>query len=190
MDPHGRCVPCLCRKNSHLVSPELALSVACRASCAALAIGFIEQLRVFQSLFGEAGPSSPAVARAMGSTPIPGLLLERTQRWVRYVILVGACASTLVTVLGPYPPLGRIALVVTFGCVVVIRIRRVTGGDGAEQMATLTLFAAGVALLPGLDPDIVILAVWFLGGQSILSYATAGIAKAVAPSGQMATPFR
>lgn len=162
-----------------MVSPELALSVACRASCVAIGIGFLEQLAVFECLFGSRGPASPTVTRAMGIAAFPRLLLGRD---LRYVIAVGAVASMLGAVLGPYPPLGRSALATVLFCIVVIRLRRITGGDGAEQMATLMLLAACIALLPGLNHKIVTLAVWFIGGQSLLSYATAGIAKAISPT--------
>src|SRR5262245_57802935 len=56
------------------------------------------------------------------------------------------------------------------------------GGDGAEQMATLTLFACSVAVLPGLNHTATTFAVWFIAGQSILSYVTAGIAKVISPT--------
>jgi hypothetical protein len=181
MARHGRCGRCLCRENSHLLSPELAFSVACRASCAALVVGFLEQFKVFDSLYGTAGPSSPAVGRAMASMHFPAFLVGSNQAYLRGVILLGACAGTVVAVLGPYYGVGQVALAVTFGCVVVIRVRRITGGDGAEQMAILTLFAAIVTILPGLDHGMVVFSVWFLGGQTVLSYATAGIAKALAP---------
>lgn len=162
-----------------MVSPELALSVTCRASCAAIGIGFLEQLVVFERLFGPQGPSSPTVTRAMGIAAFPHLLLGKA---LRYVIVVGGVASILAAILGPYPPVGRSALAIVLLCVVVTRLRRVTGGDGAEQMATLTLLAGCVALLPGLDHTMVTFAVWFVGGQSLLSYATAGIAKAISPT--------
>jgi len=56
------------------------------------------------------------------------------------------------------------------------------GTDGAEQMATLVLFAIFIAVLPSLSKTAITLAVWFIGSQSILSYATAGIAKAISPT--------
>src|SRR5690349_11888015 len=110
MARHGRCGQCSCRENSHLISPELAFSVACRASCAALAVGFLEQFKVFHSLYGNAGPSSPAVGRAMASMDFPGFLAGSNQAYLRGVILLGACAGTVVAVLGPYQGMGQVAL--------------------------------------------------------------------------------
>jgi hypothetical protein len=162
-----------------LVSAELALSVACRGSCAAIGVGFLEQLVVFERLFGPRGPASTAVSRAVVGVTFPRLLTGTGLRWV---LIVGSAASVLGAVVGPYPPLGRFALATVLTCVVIVRVRRVTGGDGAEQMATLTLLAACVALLPNAEHATVTLAVWFIGGQSLLSYATAGIAKAMSPT--------
>jgi hypothetical protein len=60
-----------------------------------------------------------------------------------------------------------------------------------EQMAILALFATCVAVLPGLNHSATTLAVWFVGCQSLLSYATAGVAKVVSPTwrGGLALPL-
>jgi hypothetical protein len=57
----------------------------------------------------------------------------------------------------------------------------VSASEGAEQVALLVIFATSTAVLPGLDRQALDLAVWFIGAQAVLSYATAGIAKAISP---------
>lgn len=162
-----------------MVSPELALDVACRASCAALGIGLIEYLTVFDRIFGVRGPFSGAVTTVLGAPRFPRLLLGGD---MRHIVVVGAIACLLGTILGPYGPVGRVAVPVALVCVALIKLRRVMAGDGAEQLAVLTLFATCVAVLPRADHTATTLAVWFVGGQTILSYATAGIAKVISPT--------
>lgn len=162
-----------------MVNPELALSVAFRGSCAALGIGFLEQISVFDQAFGPQGPFSVSVAGILGGRVSQNSLLDKA---LRYVLVVGAVAGIVGLIVGPYTLLGRSSLATIIICILMTKLRRVMGSDGAEQMAILTLFAVCIAALPGLDQNMIKLAVWFVGGQSILSYGTAGIAKAISPT--------
>ena len=162
-----------------MVSPELALQVASRASCAAIGLGFLEQLSAFDRIYGRTGLYANSVTRLVGAPEFnsPFGIIS-----LRSALVVGTLASLLGVFLDPYQPLGRFALAATLICVVVNWLYRVMGGDGAEQMAILTLFASCLAVLPGVDHSATTLAVYFIGAQLILSYFTAGVVKAISPT--------
>jgi hypothetical protein len=58
-----------------------------------------------------------------------------------------------------------------------VRWRRLIGGDGAEQVTSLALAAAFLAVFPVPSDARVKLAIAFIGAQLVLSYFTAGLAK-------------
>ena len=161
-----------------MLSAEVALSVAFRTSLLALALGFVEQLVVFERAFGDQGPFSAAMARVFGRFGSKSLIFGKS---LRLILVTGAVAGLLGALTGPYPVSGRLAGVCVLGCVAAIRLRRVTASDGAEQMAILTLLASSIAVVPGLNHATITFAVWFIAGQTILSYLTAGISKAISP---------
>jgi hypothetical protein len=158
--------------------PALAFSVVYRASAATLALGFFELFTVSGRTFGPRGPFSPGIARVFGRWAHDSQWLSAG---LRLVIAVGAIAGVIGLISGPYVPVGRAAGVLALACLAIVKLRRVTASDGAEQMALLSLFATVVAVVPGVDEGTITLAVWFVAGQSILSYLTAGVAKAISP---------
>jgi hypothetical protein len=162
-----------------LVSPELALEVAVRGASAALGIGFLEQLCVGHRSFASGGLYAGTVIRLIGAP-------EFTERFgtvpLRMVLAVGAASGLLGLILNPYEAVGQLILALTFASAVTSRFCRIMGGDGAEQMAILTLFAGCLAILPGPDASTTLLAVFFVGAQLVLSYFTAGFVKAVSPT--------
>lgn len=158
------------------MSVELALDVAFRAALVALTLGFLEQLAVFERAFGFRGPFSPAMAAVFGRA---GARSEGFSSALRYVVAGGAMAGIAGAVAGPSSTVGPLAALVALCCLALTKLRRVTASDGAEQMAVLTLFAACVTLVPGPNAVTATLAVWFIAAQAVLSYATAGIAKAL-----------
>ncbi len=118
------------------------------------------------------------MARVFGRFGSKSLIFGKS---LRLILATGAVAGLLGALTGPYPVLGRLAGVCVLGCVAAIRLRRVTASDGAEQMAILTLLASSIAVVPGLNHATITFAVWFIAGQTILSYLTAGISKAISP---------
>ena len=76
---------------------------------------------------------------------------------------------------------GRLALLVLFVAMMMIRWRRHAGGDGAEQMAALVLLATLLAVVPVAAEGRVAIAAVFIAAQASLSYVAAGIAKLVSP---------
>jgi hypothetical protein len=161
-----------------VAEPELALSIAFRAAGAALAIGFLEQLTVYDRAFGDYGPFSTSVAQVLSGSDRP--LVAGNSLLV--ILCLGATAGIIAAALGPFGLFGTLGGVITFMCVIFLKRRRVSASDGAEQMALLVIFATSVATLPGVDRQSLVLAVSFIGAQAVLSYATAGIAKAISPT--------
>lgn len=166
------------RGSTALIEPELALQVASRGSCAVICLSLLEQVHVFDRMYGRQGLYAGPVTRLVGAPDIP--LLYRTSR-ARILLVVGAIAALSGVLFSAFTSVGKVALVVTFFIAVINRLKRVMGGDGAEQMAMLSIFATCVATLPGNDPFATRIAVWFIGAQLILSYVTAGAVKAVSP---------
>jgi hypothetical protein len=167
-----------------LVSPELALEVAVRGASAALGIGFLEQLRVGHRSFASSGLYAGNVIRLIGA---PAFTERFGTAPLRLVLTLGAACGLLGLLLNPYEAAGQLILTLTFACAVTSRFCRIMGGDGAEQMAILTLFAGCLAILPGPDATSTLLAVFFIGAQLVLSYFTAGFVKAVSPTWRSGT---
>ncbi|MFN0130078.1 MAG: hypothetical protein ACKV19_25725 [Verrucomicrobiales bacterium] len=91
-------------------------------------------------------------------------------------------ASLLIIVFGPTHLVGWLAMIAVLAGNWVLHQRRVMAGDGAEQMASLILVAAFLTLIPGFPSEAHPIAVWFIGGQCVLAYTAAGIAKARSPA--------
>ena len=107
--------------------------------------------------------------------------LGRLDRLLGGLLVIQALSSAILVIVGPFASLGQAA---TVTCVVsrgLVRWRRLLGGDGAEQMTSLALVAAMLAVVPVPSPGRISLAVAFIGGQLMLSYVTAGIAKLASP---------
>jgi hypothetical protein len=155
---------------------DLALDVAFRAALIALTLGFLEQFVIFERAFGSQGPFSPAIAGIFGRTSAHNRYLGNS---LRSVVGAGAMAGIVGIAAGPFSAAGRVAALTLLLCLALTKVRRVTASDGAEQMAVLTIFAICVALIPGPNANTATIAVWFIAGQAMLSYTTAGIAKAL-----------
>lgn len=160
------------------ISSELALSAAARASCLALGIGLLEQLAILPRAFAPRGPYSLEVTAIMGA---PEWARRIPARAFRFSLILGVLAATVGACLGPFVTSGKCAMAVLLAGAVLSKLRRIMGGDGAEQMSLLVLFVS--CLVSGQEPGGLArnAAVWFIAGQGILSYFTAGIAKLVSP---------
>lgn len=108
--------------------------------------------------------------------------LDRFDRFTVPLVTALAVCSAALAALGPASGAGRAALAATLVVHLAVRWRRHLGGDGAEQLTTLVLGAAALAVLPAPSPGRVMLAVTFIGAQVTLSYFTAGLAKLVSPT--------
>lgn len=90
-------------------------------------------------------------------------------------------SSAALAILGPFGPVGSVALTLCFASRSLVRWRRLLAGDGAEQLISLILAATLLAVLPWPSQARLSLAVWFISSQLMLSYVTAGIAKLRSP---------
>jgi hypothetical protein len=164
--------------------PELALSIAARMAAVAFALTAAEQLWVRGRAFGPSGPFSEEIARIFGRG------VERnpvTRRAFPFALPICLAASLLVVVLGPFSTIGWGAMVAALVANWLVQRRRVLASDGAEQMSTLILVATALAAAPVVDRPPLMAAVWFIGGQGILTYTASGLTKAFSPAWRSGT---
>src|SRR5690348_5258143 len=116
-----------------------ALDLTVRISAIGLAIAALELL-VDRAAFGIAGPFATGVYGVMRSGGPP--------RWIagpRAMAAVAAAqvaSASVLVVMGPFHPVGRIALLSVTVKAFLIQWRRVVAGDGAEQMTGIVLVSA------------------------------------------------
>lgn len=108
--------------------------------------------------------------------------LRLIDRHVVILLSLQLATSAALVVVGPFSRLGGLLLLLAFLAATMVRWRRYTGGDGAEQMATIVLGAVGLGVLPWPSFDRMLVATTFIGAQVSLSYVTAGVAKLVSPA--------
>lgn len=157
------------------IPADLALTAAVRVAAVGFALGSVEQLSV-KSAFGPRGPFSEAMALVYGRGVSHSRVLEGAFHVALHTNVVTGIALVFLGALHPLSP-ALLLLAVTGN--LVVRRRRITASDGAEQMTTLIMVAALLATVPLASAETVEVAVWFIGAQAVLSYTAAGVAKAV-----------
>jgi hypothetical protein len=160
------------------IDAHFALSLAVRLAAIAFTMGAAEQLVVRQQAFGPRGPFSETIARVYGRGVSGTVTLDRV---FQAALVTNVAAGSVLVLLGPAPIFGPLALAMCLAGNVVVRRRRVTASDGAEQMAMLIMVAAFLATVPIGDGRTVEVAVYFISAQAVLAYSAAGLAKAVSP---------
>jgi hypothetical protein len=160
------------------ISAADALDIAVRLVSVGLAISGFELLRD-RAAFEHGGPFDPRVYEALRSRTVPAVLAPPSA--VATLAVVQIVASSVVVVVGPLSLIGRWTLVVALVASLVVRQRRVVGGDGAEQLSEIVLLSTALAVLPSPGDTRLDLAVVFIAAQLTLSYVTAGIFKLVSP---------
>lgn len=161
-----------------MLDPQAALDLTARlASCGAL-VAALETLAVRREFLwgGAFGPSNVASLR-----PRDGVLRQSADTWLPPMLCLTALGYGTVIALGPFVLLGRIALTISVLCRITIWRRRLLGGDGAEQLTTLTLIATWFGVMPTASDLRVELAIVFISAQLVLAYVTAGVAKVMSP---------
>jgi hypothetical protein len=148
-----------------------------RVVSAGLALGGVELL-IDRRAFQRGGPFDFRVYEALRGRPARRMAAAST---VSAVAMVQIVASLVVVAMGPLSVVGRWVLLVALGASLVVRQRRVVGGDGAEQLSEIVLLSACLALLPYPGEARVQLAVLFIAAQLALSYVAAGIFKLISP---------
>ena len=156
------------------IDPSVALDLTARLAAVGSSIAGLE-LFAARKEFGTQGVfNRSGVAALYWGRAGP---LSMFDPLINIVIAVQLISSVVVAILGPFHPVGVVALSVALGSRVLVRRRRLFGGDGAEQLTTIVLAATLLATAPVSSTTRVQLAVAFIGGQLALSYMTAGIAK-------------
>lgn len=145
--------------------------------CVGLALGGVELL-IDRRAFARGGPFDPRVYEALRSHPVR-MVATSAALWT--VAIVQIVASLVVVAAGPLSLVGRWVMLVALGASLVIRLRRVMGGDGAEQLSEIVLLSACLAVLPWPGEARVQLAVLFIAAQLTLSYVAAGVFKLISP---------
>jgi hypothetical protein len=156
---------------------QAALDITTRIVALGLVLSGFEMLAV-RSQWNGKGVFSLGV---ISSFHINTNVLRAVDRYVETLLGVQIGAALLLVAAGPFTVIGRWMLVITFLSAIMVRWRRLIGGDGAEQMAVIVLVATGLAVLPYPSETRVWLAVIFIVAQISLSYTTSGIAKLVSP---------
>lgn len=159
------------------VEPAAALDFTVRMVACGSAISALEMLAGRHQFARRGVFSLGAVAPFKRRTR----LLAEIDRFILPLLGVQAAAAAVLAALGPLSAAGRAALVATLVAFTAVRWRRHLAGDGAEQLTTLVLASAALAVLPAPSAGRVALAVAFIAAQLLLSYLTAGLAKLVSP---------
>jgi hypothetical protein len=160
------------------IDPRLALDAAARLSACGAMISSLEMIAVRNEFRKDGVFNLQGIVSLYGKEGAVFNLLDRT---LLLALIAVACSAAIVILFGPFQAIGQIAVVVCFANRLLVRWRRLLGGDGAEQMTTLVLAATLLAVLPHTSEARIHLAVAFIGAQATLSYVTAGIAKLLSP---------
>lgn len=156
------------------ISAILALDVAIRIAAIGFCVSAAEQLTIRRVAFAAAGPFSETLARVYGRGVDKNPVLRRAFPIAFWTNLIG---GVLLVLFGATAVVAVPALLVCLIGQAIVRQRRVLASDGAEQMTTLIFFAALLGLIvPGRSMTVV-LAVWFIAAQAVLSYTAAGLTK-------------
>lgn len=156
------------------ISPTLALDVAIRVAAIGFCVSAAEQLVIRRVAFGAGGPFSETLARVYGR----GIASSRILRWSFPITFwTNLLGGLLLVAFGAIAMVAVPALLLCLVGQAVVRQRRVLASDGAEQMTTLIFVAALIGLIAPNSSVTIILAVWFIAAQAVLSYTAAGLTK-------------
>ena len=156
---------------------QTALNLTTRIVACGLALSALELLSV-RHHFGRQGIFGLGTVSSFHRHLVA---LRMVDRHVAALLSLQLAASAALVVLGPFSPLGRLLLPLAVLATTIVRWRRHTGGDGAEQMAMIVFITVGLAVLPWPSVDRMVVATTFIAAQVSLSYVTAGVAKLVSP---------
>jgi len=157
--------------------PEFALDLSVRLSAIGVVISGLEMLQISPH-FTANGVFSLESSAAFGRS-------RRWSRWadclLRPALLLQTLSALALVFLGPLSIAGRLSLLMCLSATILVRYRRLLGGDGAEQMATIIMVAAALAVFPWHEDSRIVASVTFISAQLCLSYFAAGVAKFVSP---------
>jgi hypothetical protein len=156
---------------------QTALDLTTRISACGIALSTVELLSIHHH-FGQQGVFSLGTVATFHRHLFS---LRVVDRYISVLILLQLGASTALVLLGPFSPFGKISLLLAFITMMMVRWRRYTGGDGAEQMTVIVFAAVCFAVFPWPSTNRIVAASTFIVAQVILSYVTAGVAKLISP---------
>jgi hypothetical protein len=157
---------------------QTALELTTRISACGLALSALELLSI-RHHFGQQGVFSLGTVSSF-RRHLPALRL--TDRYISVFITLQFVTSASLVVFGPFSLWGRMSLLLAFLATTIVRWRRCSGGDGAEQMTTIVFAAVCFSALPYPSTDRMVAATTFIAAQVSLSYVTAGVAKLISPT--------
>ncbi|MET0885762.1 MAG: hypothetical protein ABWX92_04855 [Mycetocola sp.] len=152
-----------------------ALDVACRLVAIGVIVGALEQWSVREQF----QPGGALFTPAHRMSRVRALVSRR--HTLAVLVLAQLATALVVLASGVQTVLGWAALSVLTIAFVALRWFRHSGGDGAEQMASIVLITT-VLVAPAFPGDArLALGVGFIAAQAVLAYSTSGIAKLVSP---------
>ncbi|WP_051806458.1 hypothetical protein [Streptomyces sp. NRRL F-2747] len=161
------------------LDPSHALDLTARLACTAALVGNCEALAA-RRMFAYPGVFHISGVRSMHWMRSPLLAVvggRETQ-----LLVLGLFGSLTAVLLGPWDPLGYLALLTALVIRLAMGQRRILGGDGAEQLTTLVLLSVALAGFPPVSPARTALAVGFIAAQLVLCYTTSGVSKLASPT--------
>jgi hypothetical protein len=164
------------------LSEAVAFEATLRIFALAIALCSAEYL-ARPAVLSDGGLSSWPVSRLERRWTTEGRIAAPVSRVVAYpavVWLVAArlVAAALIVVGAPRSDLQTSALLtIIVGVTIALVIRCQYGHDGADQMNLIGMVVCLIATLTGAREPVL----WFVAGQSVLAYATAGLSKLSSP---------
>lgn len=160
-----------------MIDAQTALEIAARVAACGFVLSSLEMLSI-RTAFATTGVFGVGAVSTFHTRPNVLLIADQ---WLTFLLGVQSFAFLTVVLAGPFSYFGSAALVVGFFSALIVRWRRYSGGDGAEQMGMLIVAAVMIAALPWPSEDRILAATTFIAAQLTLSYLAAGVAKLVSP---------
>jgi hypothetical protein len=155
------------------VDPTSAVDLAVRLAAVGFTLSGLEQLVVRNRAFGPTGPFSEAMARVYGRGVGRNRMLNSAFYTAQFS---NVGVGVLLVTLGTGSIVSGAALASAVIGNVIVRLRRITASDGAEQMTILIFLAALLGTLYP-TPHTVAIVATFIAAQTLLCYLSAGLAK-------------
>ncbi|WOX26481.1 hypothetical protein [Streptomyces solicathayae] len=161
------------------LDPAHALDLTARLAAAAALLSNCEALAASGRMFAYPGVFHISGVQSMHwrRSPLLAVLGGRETQ----LLVLGLLGSLTGVLLGPWNPLGYLALLTALAVRLAMGQRRILGSDGAEQLTTLVLLSVALAGFPPFSAARTALAVGFIAAQLVLCYTTSGVSKLASP---------
>ncbi|MEU9785550.1 hypothetical protein AB0H92_32095 [Streptomyces phaeochromogenes] len=166
------------------LDPSHALDLTARLAATAALVGNCEALAA-RRMFAYPGVFHISGVQSMHWTRSP--LLAALGGRETQLLSLGLLGSLTAGLLGPWNPLGYLALLSALAVRLAMGQRRILGSDGAEQLTTLVLLSVALGGFPPVSPARTAFAVGFIAAQLVLCYTTSGVSKLASPAWRSGT---